>query len=179
MSGVLILKDLQQLRDMNARIAEVSGIVDRQMSYVLGELARALSALGAAGADAAPTPQFLPGPANVAHLMGTLPKNQVQELSDTMHRQTTAALGPAWSTFQRLKFEATVHRLARQVARRFGFPSESGRPVSSTPHSSPGLVSTPPGSRTTAPISARCYADRCALRERWLRHNPRVMTSTA
>ena len=52
MSGVLILKDLQQLRDMNARIAEVSGIVDRQMSYVLGELARALSALGAAGADA-------------------------------------------------------------------------------------------------------------------------------
>ena len=79
MSGVLILKDLQQLRDMNARIAEVSGIVDRQMSYVLGELARALSALGAAGADAAPTPQFLPGPANVAHLMGTLPKNQVQD----------------------------------------------------------------------------------------------------
>ena len=127
MSGVLILKDLQQLRDMNARIAEVSGIVDRQMSYVLGELARALSALGAAGADAAPTPQFLPGPANVAHLMGTLPKNQVQELSDTMHRQTTAALGPAWSTFQRLKVDATVHRLARQVARRFGFPSESGR----------------------------------------------------
>ena len=37
-----------------------------------------------------------------------------------MHRQTTAALGPAWSTFQRLKFEATVHRLARQVAQRSG-----------------------------------------------------------
>lgn len=179
MSGVLILKDLQQLRDMNARIAEVSGIVDRQMSYVLGELARALSALGAAGADAAPTPQFLPGPANVAHLMGTLPKNQVQELSDTMHRQTTAALGPAWSTFQRLKFEATVHRLARQVARRFGFPSESGRQFhrrrthrlgSSAPRLDRGRLRR--SQRAVTPTDA-------PSRERWLRHNPRVMTSTA
>ncbi|MGB9223081.1 patatin-like protein [Mycobacterium sp.] len=124
-----ILKDLMQLRDMNERIAEVGAIVDGQMSYVLGEIARALSALGSegAGADGSPAPQFVPGSANVSQLTGTLPEKRVQDLSDTMHRQATAALGPAWPTYQRLKFEATVHRLAGEVAQRFGFPAESGR----------------------------------------------------
>jgi patatin-related protein len=124
-----ILRDLLQLRDMNERIAEVGAIVDGQMSYVLGEIARALSALGSdgAGSDGPPPPQFVPGSANVSQLIGTLPEKRVQDLSDTMHRQATAALGPAWPTYQRLKFEATVHRLAREVAQRFGLPSESGR----------------------------------------------------
>ena len=114
---------------MNERIAEVGAIVDGQMSYVLGEIARARSALGSdgAGADGPPAPRFVPDSANVAQLMRTLPEKRVEEHSDTMHTQATAALGPAWPTYQRLKFEATVHRLATEVAQRFGFPSESGR----------------------------------------------------
>ena len=124
-----IVKDLLQLRDMNGRIAEVTAIVDRQMSYVLGEIARALSALGsdATGAAGSPTLPAVPGAANVAQLMGALPKSDVQQLSNTMHSQATTALGPAWPTYQRLKFEATVHRLASEVAQRFGLPADSGR----------------------------------------------------
>jgi patatin-related protein len=124
-----IVKELLQLRDMNGRIAEVSAIVDSQMSYVLGEIARALSALGsdAAGADGPPTPPAVSGSANVAQLMGALPKSDVQQLSNTLHSQATTALGRAWSTYQRLKFEATVHRLASEVAQRFGLPAGSGR----------------------------------------------------
>lgn len=127
-----IVLDLLRLRDMNWRIAEVAAIADRQMSYVQLQIAEARKSMspsvgaavprGSAEYERAPTAQTL------TELKTELTGNDdLQTLSDKLHQRATIALGPAWPTYQRLKFEAAVRRLAVELAIRFGFPHKSGR----------------------------------------------------
>lgn len=127
-----IVLDLLNLRDMNWRIAEVAAIADRQMDYVQLQIAEARKAMtprvgatvprGSAESQRASTAQTLTEMKTM--LTDT---DEVQELSNKMHKQAELALGPAWPTYQRLKFEATVGRLAVELADRFRFPRKSGR----------------------------------------------------
>ena len=113
-----ILRDLVGLRDMNAQIGEVSAITDSQERYVHDQLRAAFGAVFAAAAAPAKSPEQ----------NGTSAKEYgLQALSDTMYKQAQQSLGPAWYTYERLKFEATIERLGKEVARRFGYPSQSGR----------------------------------------------------
>jgi patatin-related protein len=117
--GHPILQDLVALRDMNGHIGEVSAITDSQQGYVNEQLEKAFGAVVTA---AVAQPVAAPGPA------GTTPEEDgLQALSDKMYQQAQASLGPAWYTYERLKFEATIERLGKELARRFGYPSASGR----------------------------------------------------
>ncbi|HET6735458.1 patatin-like protein [Mycobacterium sp.] len=127
-----IVLDLLKLRDMNWRIAEVAAIADRQMNYVQMQIAEARKAMtphvgatvprGSAESQRAATAETL---TEIKAALGG--NDDVQELSDKLHKRAELALGPAWQTYQRLKFEATARRLAVELAFRFGFPHKSGR----------------------------------------------------
>ncbi|WP_133690733.1 patatin-like protein [Mycobacterium sp. BK086] len=113
-----ILQELVELRDINAQIGEVSAITDSQERYVHDQLREAFTAVVLAAVGLAEPPDQS-GESSTG--------DGLQALSDAMYRQAQRSLGPAWYTYERLKFEATIERLGKEVARRFGYPSQSGR----------------------------------------------------
>ena len=82
---------------------------------------------------------------------GPTPDGLIQAVSDKVYAKARDSLGPAWSTYQRLKFEAVMNRLADEVNRCFG----SARP-SAKAGGSPGHVSTTCGKGDTHVRSAIC-----------------------
>ena len=121
-----ILRHLLDLRDMNHRIGDVSAIVERQKDYVVGAIACVLD-IQRDPRD--PVTQLKnPGAPGATQLMVELTdKEQIQTLSDQMHVWARDALGPTFWTYQRLKFQAALERLADELARRFRFSSRSGQ----------------------------------------------------
>lgn len=121
-----ILRDLMDLRDMNVRIGDVSAIVDRQKDYVVGAIAWELDKQ-LDPSDSVTEPKS-PGAPGATQLMLELTgDDDVQRLSDTMHEWARDALGPTFSTYQRLKFQAAMDRLAEELGCRFRFSAQSGQ----------------------------------------------------
>jgi patatin-related protein len=104
-----ILMDLTKLRDMNWRIAKVNAIAEQQESYVEEKMLTALKdvQLETAGGDAATRSRVEAMP--MMGLMDEIPTDNIRAVSDKLHAQATDALGPAWATYQRLKFEAVLN----------------------------------------------------------------------
>jgi patatin-related protein len=121
-----ILRDLLALRDMNVRIGDVSAIVERQKEYVVGAVAWVLDAQR--GPREPTSGPLNPGSPGATQLMLGLTENEeIQTLSDKMHVWARDALGPTFSTYQRLKFQSAIERLATELARRFHFSPQSGQ----------------------------------------------------
>ncbi|NYJ08654.1 patatin-like protein [Petropleomorpha daqingensis] len=102
-----VLRDLIALRDLNLHIAEVGSITATQMAAVEGLLRAALAGTG------------LPA--------GQVTQEAFRPVSDAVHRKAAERLGADYPTYVRLKLEATVRRLADEVARRFTYPSGARR----------------------------------------------------
>jgi patatin-related protein len=124
-----ILLDLLKLRDLNWRIAEVGAITERQMAYVQEEIADARKSIVPGIGDAVLTSPNLEQPSTATAINAlteqlTAPDN-IQTLSDTMHDRAKTALGPTWQTYQRLKFEAAIRRLADELAKKLCLPDKS------------------------------------------------------
>jgi patatin-related protein len=127
-----IVLDLLKLRDMNWRIAAVAAIADRQMDYVQQQIAEARKAMFPGVGAGVPRASAEYAQAATAETLTELKAaltdtEDVQELSNKLHMRAELALGPAWPTYQRLKFEATARRLAVELERRFKLPHKSGR----------------------------------------------------
>ncbi|MDT5134947.1 MAG: hypothetical protein QOE41_4258 [Mycobacterium sp.] len=127
-----IVLDLLKLRDMNWRIAAVAAVADRQMDYVQRQIAEARKAMSPGVGAGVPRASAEYAQAATAETLtelkaGLTNTEDVQELSNKMHKRAELALGPAWETYQRLKFEATARRLAVELEKRFKLPHKSAR----------------------------------------------------
>ena len=121
-----ILRELLALRDMNGRIGEVSAIAERQSAYVIGAIAcirnfqrdpRDVMLLSMKAGDEGAT-----------KLMEEVTsEDDIKKLSNDMHIWAKDALGPTFSTYQRLKFDAVTKPLANELADRFGYSPQSGQ----------------------------------------------------
>jgi patatin-related protein len=121
-----ILVDLIKLRDMNWRIAEVNAIAEQQETYVEDTMLAALTDVQLETAGDAPT-QSPAENMTTAKLIQEFPTDKVRAVSDKLHARAQDALGPAWATYQRLKFEAVLARLANDISESFGYPGLSGK----------------------------------------------------
>ena len=121
-----ILRDLLDLRDMNHRIGDVSAIVERQKDYVVGAIAWVLDKQRDPR-DPVTEPKNPGAPGATQLMVGLKDIADVKKLSDQMHVWARHALGPTFTTYQRLKFEAALEPLANELARRFRFSSQSGQ----------------------------------------------------
>jgi patatin-related protein len=113
-----IMLELLKLRDLNWHIAQVGAIVHSQMSEVLAQVDRAITAAGLDGRT---------GASAGAPMDAVDSRQRVRAVFDQLHRQAQAALGPAWPTYQRLKVEVAAIRLAEEISRRLVYPPDSGR----------------------------------------------------
>ena len=128
-----ILTDLTKLRDMNWRIAEVQAIAEQQESYVEKRTNAALQEMGSDKAEQGqPLPAEMLSTAQLVDNLtgadeGPTPDGLIQAVSDKVYAKARDSLGPAWSTYQRLKFEAVMNRLADEVNRCFGSARPSAK----------------------------------------------------
>ena len=121
-----ILQKLLDLRDMNHRIGEVSAIVDRQQDYVVGAVAYVLDKQRDPG-DPVIEPKNPGAPGGTKLMVELAGDYAIQRLSDAMHVWARDALGPTFWTYQRLKYQAALNRLADELARRFRFSPRSAQ----------------------------------------------------
>jgi patatin-related protein len=103
-----ILPDLLEIRDLNWRIDQVGAIAKQEMGEVVTQLEKAVQAAGLSS----------PGEVSV---------DELEEVSDQVHERAIQTTGPAYGTYQRLKVESTVSRLADEVSDRFQYPLDSAR----------------------------------------------------
>ncbi|GLE50743.1 patatin-like protein [Mycobacterium montefiorense] len=126
-----ILLDLLKLRDLNWRIDEVGALAERQMANVQDEIAAArMSILAKHGNLVENWTNFEQRTTPVA--INALTKqlrapDDIQELSDAMHARAEGALGLSWQTYQRLKFDAAIRRLAGEFLEELSFPQKSAQ----------------------------------------------------
>jgi patatin-related protein len=128
-----ILTDLTRLRDMNWRIAEVAAIAEQQENdiekrtkAVLCEMVPANMQRSIQSADGAPT---------LTQLVEVLTTDGDQEsgddlirgVSDHVYADAENSIGPAFPTYQRLKFEAVLKRLADGINLYLVFPQSSAK----------------------------------------------------
>ncbi len=111
-----ILRELESLRDLNTRIAELGAIADLQMQQVTAEIETAWG--GAARSSTTPGDQ------------GAWDINDPQDvasLADGMYARAATFVGAGFSTYCRLKVEVAGARLADEVVARFVYPPGSSR----------------------------------------------------
>lgn len=128
-----ILTDLIKLRDMNWRIAEVRAIAEQQERYVKKRTNAVLQRM-MSGADDSPQ-QAAPEGLSTTQLVNDLTAANAaterdtlfQDVSDKVYASARESLGPAWSTYLRLKFEAVLTRLAGEINFYCGFPGPSAK----------------------------------------------------
>jgi patatin-related protein len=122
-----ILMDLIKLRDMNWRIAKVNAIAEQQENYVEETMLAALKdvQLETAGGDAASRSRVEAMPPT--SLMDEIPTDKIRAVSDKLHALAEDTLGPAWATYQRLKFEAVLTQLADKISESLGYARRSGK----------------------------------------------------
>ncbi|GAB3593887.1 hypothetical protein GCM10027446_16810 [Angustibacter peucedani] len=115
-----ILRELEALRDLNTRIAELGAIAALQMDQVGVAIDRAF-----AGATGAPAPDAGAGPSTEAWSIDD--PDDVKKLADEMYASAPAFVGAGFSTYCRLKVEVAGDRLADEVVARFVYPPGSSR----------------------------------------------------
>ncbi len=108
-----ILRDLEDLRDLNLRVAQLGAIATQQMDQVTAAIDDAW------GSGTAP-------PTTEATWSIDDP-DDVKRLADTMYAKVPQFAGAAFSTYCRLKVEAAGVRLADEIVARFVYPPGSSR----------------------------------------------------
>ncbi|WNG93350.1 patatin-like protein [Mycobacterium sp. ITM-2016-00318] len=120
-----ILVELTKLRDMNWRIAEVKAIAEQQEKYVEKRVRAALSnQLQQSNTEAMTITQLVD---EVTAADGTALQAKIEAVSNEVYADARDSLGPAWSTYQRLKFEAVLNRLADEISWCLRYPRPSAR----------------------------------------------------
>ena len=113
-----ILRELQDLRDLNLRVAELGSIARLQMDQVSVAIDQAWDAAMATDSTAAASPSqawSIDDPADVRLLAGS------------MNAGVPRFVGAGFSAYCRLKVEAAGHRLADEIVARFVYPPGSSR----------------------------------------------------
>jgi patatin-related protein len=112
-----ILRELEDLRDLNLRVAELGSIAELQMDQVSVAIDQAWDA-ATAGTSAASTPSqawSIDDPAGV------------KRLAASMNASVPQFVGAGFSAYCRLKVEAAGGRLADEIVARFVYPPGSSR----------------------------------------------------
>jgi patatin-related protein len=121
-----ILAELTKLRDMNWRIAEVQAIAEQQERYVEDRTKDVLKAMMPAGDTArlagATTTQLID---ELTARSGLPPDDVIRKVSNEAYARAQKSLGATWSTYQRLKFEAVLNRLADEINVCLSYPKPS------------------------------------------------------
>ncbi|WP_426566441.1 patatin-like protein [Angustibacter sp. McL0619] len=119
-----ILRELENLRDLNGRIAELSAIAEQQGTQVD-------TALEAAWVKAAPRQAGQAGQAGHAGQAGQPwdinDQQDVQALAASLYDEARTFVGAGFATYCRLKVEVAGARLADEVVLRFVYPPGSSR----------------------------------------------------
>jgi patatin-related protein len=111
-----ILRELEDLRDLNLRIAELGSIAAIQMDHVSAAIDQAWAAVPTRSTGGPPRQAWnIDEPADVALL------------ADSMYARTPQFVGAGFSTYCRLKVETAGRRLADEVVARFVYPPGSSR----------------------------------------------------
>ncbi|HEX3005289.1 MAG TPA: patatin-like protein [Angustibacter sp.] len=106
-----ILRDLEDLRDLNVRVAQLGAIAAQQMHQVTAAIDEAW--------------QQTTGSAQEAWSIDD--PDDVKRLADSMYAKAPGFAGAAFTTYCRLKVEAAGERLADEIVARFVYPPGSGR----------------------------------------------------
>ena len=128
-----ILTDLTKLRDMNWRIAKVQAIAEQQESYVGQRTNAILRKMMPSGGnspqrlatESMTTNQLVNELTTASH--ASTPDDLIRDVSDKVYEDARASLGPAWSSYQRLKFEAVLTRLADEINLYLTYPKPSAK----------------------------------------------------
>jgi len=111
-----ILRELETLRDLNVRIAELGSIAALQMDQVSLAIDQAWEAATANTSGGAPSQAWdIDGP------------EDVRRLAESMHARTAQFAGAGFPGYCRLKVEAAGQRLADEIVARFDYPPGSSR----------------------------------------------------
>lgn len=110
-----ILRELESLRDLNVRIAELGSIAALQMDQVGMAIDQAWETTVNTSAGSPGQAWNIDDPADVALL------------ADSMYASTPQFAGAGFSAYCRLKVEAAGRRLADEIATRFDYPPGSSR----------------------------------------------------
>jgi patatin-related protein len=123
-----ILTELTKLRDINWRIAEVQAIAEQQEAYVedrtkdvMREMVRGESLQRMRDAT---TTELVD---ELTATSGLPPDDVIRQISDRAYDNAQKSLGATWSTYQRLKFEAVLNRLADEINECLGNPKPSAK----------------------------------------------------
>jgi patatin-related protein len=111
-----ILRELESLRDLNLRIAELGSIAQLQMDQVTAAIDQAWSDGTTAAAEA--------GESNAWSIDDP---DDVKRLADSMYALAPKFVGAGFSAYCRLKVEAAGSRLADEIVARFVYPPGSSR----------------------------------------------------
>ncbi len=109
-----ILRELEALHDLNARIAELAAVAELQMDQVGTAIERAWT-------TAAETTGTAADAWSIDH------PRDVRALADQLYASVPAFIGAGLATYCRLKVEAAGERLADEVVARFVYPPGSSR----------------------------------------------------
>lgn len=109
-----ILRELEALRDLNARIAELGAMAELQMHQVQAAIEQAWT-------TAADTTGTAADPWSIDH------PSDVRALADQLYASAPSFTGAGFATYCRLKVEAAGQRLADEVVTRFVYPPGSSR----------------------------------------------------
>jgi patatin-related protein len=124
-----ILEELTKLRDMNWRIAAVQAIAEQQERYVEERtndiLKQMLSSEEPVARLAHATTTELVE--ELTATSGLPPDGVIRDVSDRVYDSAQNSLGATWSTYQRLKFEAVLNRLADEINESLGHPKPSAK----------------------------------------------------
>jgi patatin-related protein len=123
-----ILTELTKLRDMNWRIAEVAAIAEQQEAYVEERTNVAMLGMMTDASlqkmEQATTTELVD---ELTATSGLPPDDVIRDVSDRVYDSAQKSLGATWSTYQRLKFEAVLNRLADEINESLGNPKPSAK----------------------------------------------------
>jgi patatin-related protein len=106
-----VLRDLEDLRDLNVRVAELGAIAAQQMDLVTAAIDEAWQA----------------GTSTSGGVWSIDDAEDVKRLADGMYARTAQFAGASFSTYCRLKVEVAGGRLADEIVARFVYPPGSSR----------------------------------------------------
>jgi patatin-related protein len=123
-----ILAELTKLRDMNWRIAEVQAIAEQQQAHVEQRTKAVLKTMMTGDAQRrmvdATTTELVD---ELTSTSGLPPDDVIRDVSDKVYDNAQKTLGATWSTYQRLKFEAVLKRLADEINETLQYPKPSAK----------------------------------------------------
>lgn len=123
-----ILAELTKLRELNWRVAEVQAIAEQQERYVEDRTNDVLRAMMPSADTARLTDASTTELLDELTTTGGLPPDDViKAVSNKVYDSARKSLGATWSTYQRLKFETVLKRLADEINVCLGYPKPSAK----------------------------------------------------